>query len=164
MNEAHLHLLINHFPIVGTIFAAGILIAGLILKNPIINKIAFILFVSCAAFTAISMKTGEGAEEIAERLPNITHELIHEHEEKAETFALFTYINAALSIIGLFFIIRKNPLAKTMTYLILILAAITIFFSKDVGTTGGEIRHTEIRSDFVPAHESNSEAETEHND
>lgn len=105
------------------------------------------------------MNTGEGTEKIVENLPNISYQLIHEHEEKAETFALFTYINAALSVIGLFFTIKKNLAAKTISFLVLILAAITIFFSKNVGTTGGKIRHTEIRSDFVPTQESDSKNE-----
>ena len=33
MNEAHLHMVVNHFPIIGTILAIGILIAGLLSKN-----------------------------------------------------------------------------------------------------------------------------------
>jgi hypothetical protein len=31
MNDAHLHLLVNHFPIIGTIFGLGILITGMLL-------------------------------------------------------------------------------------------------------------------------------------
>jgi putative effector of murein hydrolase LrgA (UPF0299 family) len=33
MNDAHLHLIVNHFPIMGTILGLGILIVGLFLKN-----------------------------------------------------------------------------------------------------------------------------------
>jgi uncharacterized membrane protein len=33
MNDAHLHMVVNHFPIIGTILAIGILIAGLFTKN-----------------------------------------------------------------------------------------------------------------------------------
>ena len=33
MNDAHLHLVVNHFPIIGTILGLGILIAGIVLKN-----------------------------------------------------------------------------------------------------------------------------------
>ena len=64
MNDAHLHLLVNHFPIIGTIFALGILIAGIFLKNNSIKNTAFILLIIATIFGAISMSTGEGAEEI----------------------------------------------------------------------------------------------------
>ena len=33
MNDAHLHLLVNHFPIIGTVFGLGVLISGILLKN-----------------------------------------------------------------------------------------------------------------------------------
>jgi uncharacterized membrane protein len=33
MNDAHLHMVVNHFPIIGTIFGFGVLIVGLVLKN-----------------------------------------------------------------------------------------------------------------------------------
>ena len=32
MNDAHLHMVVNHFPIIGTIFGLGILITGIVLK------------------------------------------------------------------------------------------------------------------------------------
>jgi hypothetical protein len=33
MNDAHLHLVVNHFPIIGTILGLGTLVAGILLKN-----------------------------------------------------------------------------------------------------------------------------------
>ena len=33
MNDAHWHLVVNHFPIIGTILALGTLLTGLLLKN-----------------------------------------------------------------------------------------------------------------------------------
>ncbi len=68
MNDAHLHMVVNHFPIIGTIFGLGILIAGLIFKNTATKNVAYVLFVVAAIFAAFSMGTGEGAEEIAEKL------------------------------------------------------------------------------------------------
>ena len=37
MNDAHLHMVVNHFPIIGTIFGLGILITGIVMKNNIIK-------------------------------------------------------------------------------------------------------------------------------
>ena len=39
MNDAHLHLVVNHFPIIGTIFGLGLLIAGLIFKNQTLKNL-----------------------------------------------------------------------------------------------------------------------------
>ena len=42
MNDAHLHLVVNHFPIIGTILGLGILIAGIVLKNKFYLLILYI--------------------------------------------------------------------------------------------------------------------------
>jgi uncharacterized membrane protein len=59
MNDAHLHLVVNHFPIIGTILGLGTLVAGILLKNNSV-KIPYCLFVVSAIFAALSMATGGG--------------------------------------------------------------------------------------------------------
>ncbi len=76
MNDAHLHLLINHFPIVGTIFGFGILLTGIIIKNKSIQNTAYIIFIICMIFGKASMFTGEKAENIVENL-GISKSVIH---------------------------------------------------------------------------------------
>jgi uncharacterized membrane protein len=71
MNDAHLHMIVNHFPIIGTILGLGILITGIILKNNSVKNTAYGLFIVATIFVALSMGTGEGAEELLEDMPNI---------------------------------------------------------------------------------------------
>lgn len=145
MNDAHLHMVVNHFPIIGTIFGLGILIIGLILKNNSAKNIAYVLFIICAILSFAAMYTGEGAEEIVEDMPTIGHQIIHEHEELAEKFALIMYITGFFSLISLVANIKNHKLAKPLSFLTLTLALVATILSKSVGTSGGEIRHTEIR-------------------
>ena len=107
MNDAHLHMVVNHFPIIGTIFGLGILIAGIFFKNSVIKNVAYVIFVVAAIFSAVSMATGEGAEEIAEKLPSVTDQIIHEHEEMAEKLALVLYVLGGISLIGFFMNIKN---------------------------------------------------------
>ena len=146
MNDAHLHLLVNHFPIIGTIFGLGILITGLLLKNNSVKNTAYILFIVAAIFTAFSMGTGEGAEELVEELPSIGKQIIHEHEEIAEKFVIIMYLTGFLGLLSFYTSIKKHKLAKTFSLITLALALVATVFAKSVGTTGGEIRHTEIRA------------------
>jgi uncharacterized membrane protein len=145
MNDAHLHLVVNHFPIIGTILGLGILIAGLILKNNSVKNTAYFLFIVAAIFAFMSMATGEGAEELVEDMPNIGHEIIHEHEEMAEKLALVLYLLGIVSIVGLYTNFKKNPKSNLVSYFAVIIAAVGVFLAQQTGTTGGEIRHTEIR-------------------
>jgi uncharacterized membrane protein len=160
MNDAHLHMMVNHFPIVGTILGLGILIAGLIFKNNTIKNTAYCLFIVAAVFAFASMNTGEGAEEIAEKLPNVTDKIIHEHEEMAEKLALALYALGLISIVGLSMNTKKHSKANLVSFLALTIGAVGVFLAQQTGTTGGEIRHTEIRANAlgtVDANHNNSE-------
>jgi uncharacterized membrane protein len=139
-------MVVNHFPIIGTIFGLGILIAGVFMKNTVIKNVAYILFVIAAIFAAVSMATGEGAEEIAEKLPSVTDQIIHEHEEMAEKLALVLYALGLISLLGLYLNFKKHTKAAAVSYIALVVAIIGVFFGKQTGTTGGEVRHTEIRT------------------
>jgi uncharacterized membrane protein len=146
MNDAHLHMVVNHFPIIGTIFGFGILVVGSILKNKTIRNVSYCLFVVAALFAAVSMATGDGAEEMVEDMPNIGRQIIHEHEEMAEKLALVLYLLGVVSIAGLFLNIKNNAKEKMISFIGLTIAAVAIFLAQQTGTTGGEIRHTEIRA------------------
>lgn len=167
MNDAHLHMVVNHFPIIGTILGAGILIAGIFLKNNTIKNVAYFLFVVAAVFAAVSMATGEGAEEMVEDMPTVGHDIIHEHEEIAEKLALSLYVLGVVSLFGLYANIKKISQAKLAAILTLVISVIAIYFAQLTGTTGGEIRHTEIRDNATGAQATTnaaSETETEHED
>jgi uncharacterized membrane protein len=146
MNDAHLHMVVNHFPIIGTIFGFGILIFGLILKNKTLQNTSYVLFIVAAIFGALSMGTGEGAEELVEDMPNIGKQIIHEHEELAEKLAVLLYVLGGLSLIGLYLNFKNNAKAKLLSFFVLVIAAVGLFLVQKVGTSGGEIRHTEIRA------------------
>ena len=146
MTDAHLHLVVNHFPIIGTIFGFGILLAGIVLKNNTVKNVSYVLFIIAAIFAAFSMGTGEGAEEAVEDMPNIGKQIIHEHEEIAEKLALVLYVLGVVSLLGLYTNFKNQTKAKLISYVALVTAAVGVFLAQQVGTTGGEVRHTEIRA------------------
>ena len=167
MNDAHLHMVVNHFPIIGTILGAGILLAGILFKNNTVKNVAYVLFVVAAVFAAVSMATGEGAEEMVEDMPTVGHDIIHEHEEIAEKLALSLYVLGVVSLFGLYANIKKISQAKLAAILTLVISVIAIYFAQLTGTTGGEIRHTEIRENATGAEATTnaaSETETEQED
>jgi uncharacterized membrane protein len=161
MNDAHLHLVVNHFPIIGTIFGLGILIAGLVLKNNSIKNTAYVLFIVAAIFAFLSMYTGEGAEEMVEDMPNIGKQIIHEHEELAEKLAILLYATAFFSLVSLYTSVKNHKFAKMSSYITLILAIAATVLGSFVGTSGGEIRHTEIRDTTVNLDVDKSNANSE---
>ncbi len=156
MNDAHLHLVVNHFPIIGTILGLGILIAGIVLKNNTTKNVAYVLFIVAAIFAAFSMYTGEGAEELVEDIPTVGKKIIHEHEEIAEKLAIVLYFLGVVSIVGLIANVKNWVKANLVSYLALTIALVAVFLAQQVGTSGGEIRHTEIRPNAITGAEQNA--------
>ncbi len=144
MNNAHLHLVFNHFPIIGLFFGIGISAFGILKKQIILANTAYVIFIFCLLMAQAAMITGEGAEEIVEEL-GISHAVIHEHEEKAETFVKVLYALGVFSVFGLVANAKKHTKATLVSYVVLVLAIGAAVLAQSVGTSGGEIRHTEIR-------------------
>lgn len=165
MNQAHLHMILNHFPIIGLIFGIGVLFYGIIKKHNILVNTAYVIFIICMILTKATMMTGEGAEEVAEGL-GISHDLIHTHEEFAETYMKALYVLGIVSILGLVANIKKHSKALIISFIVMILAIVSAVLSKSVGTSGGEIRHTEIRENANNSNASieNKEQELDNDD
>ncbi len=160
MNQAHLHMVFNHFPIIGLFFGIGILAYGIFKKQTILVNTAYVMFIVCMVMAKATMMTGEGAEEIVEEL-GISHDIIHEHEEIAETFMKILYTLGILSILGIVANVKKHAKAAIVSYVVLVLAIGSAVLSKSVGTSGGEIRHTEIRENATISNASKESKEQE---
>lgn len=158
MNQAHLHLLFNHLPILGTLFGLLILAGGFFLKNDAVKRTALGMFVLSGVFAIPAYLTGEGAEEVVESLPGVTENLIEAHEEMAN---IFLWMVGALGLIAAatFYTDLRAKKAAPMLYTLTFVAAIgTMVFAQRVGASGGEIRHTEIRSGATTAAVENGQA------
>ena len=146
MNQAHFHLVVNHLPIIFPIVGLLILIGGIIFRSEIIKRAAYFIFIIGSLSALVAMNSGEGAEEIAENLPGVTDSIIHEHEEAAELFASVGYLLGAVSLLALWANWMKKGFSSILSYVVLLISLVIIILGKQAGTTGGEIRHTEIRT------------------
>ncbi len=149
MDATHLHLILTHFPIVGTIIGIGILAYGQFAKNDDIKKVALITFIVMAILTIPVYLTGEEAEESVEHIAGVSERLIENHEELAEKAIWLMGLLGILSVINFFAIIRKLSFAKTMSLITLVVSLGTFGLFAKVGNEGGKIRHSEIRTSNV---------------
>jgi uncharacterized membrane protein len=149
MNPAHLHLIFNHFPIIIPIIGFLVMLVGFAIRSELLKRTALGLFILGALFTLPAFGTGEDAEELIENIPGIEEKYIESHEEAAEIFAYLSYGLGVFSLIGFWANWKQKPLANSISVAVLLLAVVVLFFAKEAGTTGGEIRHPEIREGFV---------------
>lgn len=145
MNQAHLHLLLTHLPIVGVLVGLLTLLGGYLFRSPGVKRTALGIFVF-AALTAIpTFLTGEGAEEVVEDLAGVSENLIGRHEQVATVFLWLSAALGLLSLATLLADLRNLKFAKALYLTALLLATASTGAATLAGLTGGEIRHTEIR-------------------
>lgn len=115
MNQAYLHIVLNHFPVLLIPFAAIVLVFAMRTGHQATVKFALILFVLAAATAIPAYLTGEGAEDIVEKIAGVTHDAIEEHED-AGYFALVSSLIAGTSAaISLFLNGNKRKWALRLT-------------------------------------------------
>ena len=86
---------------------------------------------------------------MVEDFPGIGKAIIHEHEEIAEKLAIVLYLLSGISILGLILNVQKHSKAKFISFVAVVVAVLGVYLAILVGTSGGEIRHTEIREESV---------------
>lgn len=151
MNGVYLHLLLNHLPVIGTIFGLLLLLFALLRQSEEGKRIALGVFVFAALAAVPTYLTGEPAEEVAESLPGVTKAFIESHEEAA-LFALIAIgLTGLVSLVGLWLARRAEKLPPWMVVAPLALALIASGLLSWTANLGGQIRHTEIRQDFNPS-------------
>ena len=144
-NAAHLHLVLNHIPIVATYGSLLVLITGYILKNQTVRQTGLVLLVAASVFAIPAYLTGDPAEDILEAAGQANHNFIEEHEELAEGVVWFCVTTGLLSLIAFVTSLRKMNIAKPLTLIVTVASLGCSIALYKVGETGGEIRHTEIR-------------------
>lgn len=146
MNGAHLHLVLNHFPLVGMFFSIIVLAVSFRIKNDSIKRLGLFLVVLTGVFTVASFLTGEPAEEVVEHLAGISKDLIHDHEEAAEKAAWIIWVTSVLSLVGLIFEIKKKKILPWIVPVVFVLSIVSVVTMSWSNNLGGKINHQEIRA------------------
>lgn len=149
MDATHIHLMVNHVPLLATIFSLLILGWGMFKHNESFQNLAMIGFIIAGVFSIIALQSGEGAEDIVENLPGVTESFIHNHEEAAET-TNWIAIAVALVSLGGFGVRRlKATFMRTYLWILLLGSVVSAGMFSYTAYLGGQIRHTEIRPDVT---------------
>jgi uncharacterized membrane protein len=161
MNWAYIHVILNHFPIVGVIIGTLILIAGMAFKNEGIKISGLGTLVFAALMAVVVDLTGDPAKETVKGMPDIVQSLVSRHEDIASV-ALFLIIPAGLlAALTLYSIYKKERSVRFLLIITLVLSLISCAAMGYAGRTGGQIRHTEFRNDatkqYIIEHQNDKE-------
>jgi len=148
MNWAHVHLMLNHLPVVGTVFGVLLLLLALLRKSEELKRVSLGIFVLTALLALPVYFTGEPAEKVVEHLPGVTEPLIEEHEDAALFALLMAAGTGVVALAGLILFRRAERLPGWIVGAALVLSLATSGLMGWTANRGGRIRYTEIRADF----------------
>jgi hypothetical protein len=141
---AHLHLLVNHSPIFGSLFALALLIASYFTSADIFRRTAFVVLIATAIGGAAADLSGDAAEEAVKGLPGIKQELIDAHSHMGDKAYILAGILGVLALIALVRW-RRKPVPGSVTLVAVLATAFVGGAFIYTGLLGGQIRHTEVR-------------------
>jgi uncharacterized membrane protein len=144
MNQTHIHLVITHLPIFGSILGALVLLQAIYTKSKATVNAAYSVFILSALGAGIAYFTGEAAEESVEHLQGVSKHLIHEHEEAALYSLISLIVLGCVSLLGFFFSVSMSPLASNTSKVVLVISLLSFILIARTGYMGGQIRHDEI--------------------
>lgn len=150
LSGAHLHLLVNHAPIFGSLFALALLVASYFTSAETFRRTAFVVLIATAIAGAIADLSGDSAKDAIRGFPGVRREVIDAHEQMADKAY---YLGDVLGVLALVALIRwrRRPVPAAATLVAVLATAFVGGAFVYTGLLGGQIRHTEVRPDATKA-------------
>lgn len=145
MNGPHLHLALNHLPVVGSLGIAILLAVAILPAGRAFRRLALAALVVVALAGLLAFFSGEGAEEGIENLPGVESTRIEEHEDMARVALIGLELAGVIGLAGLL-AFRRRAIPGSLIAVALIVDLGAAALLARVATLGGEIRHEEIRA------------------
>lgn len=156
LNLAHLHIVINHVPVILTPVALCILAYAAWRRSDAVARVAL----GVAAVAAVSAGgvylTGDPAEAIVTHIPDAAgatrdavRMLVHQHQDAALWAGIIVGLLGLLALWSLWQYRRETTLPRWTVTTALVLAAFGTAVMARTAYLGGQIRHPEARPGFV---------------
>lgn len=150
MSWTHLHLMINHLPVLGAPALLLVLGWALLRRSPGVARAALWGTVLLAPAAQIVSLTGEQSEDRLEHVVAIDEAVVERHEELGEIATRVLIVTAVIAAIALWRS-RRAPGTRLLPGTVLAGLLATSGLMAYSAWTGGMIRHTEIRADGAAA-------------
>jgi len=147
MDPVHLHLFLNHFPVICSILSVPLFLYAYWRKSDELKQLALLVLIFAAVVTIPVYLSGEPTEDAVEKLAGVSHDLIEQHEDAAYFAMISMMITGVISLIGFILMMaKKTAAAKFLVLVALLLAVGSAGLMARTSNLGGQIRHSEIRT------------------
>lgn len=147
---AHFHLLVNHAPIFGSIFAFLLLAASYFKSPDVLRKTAFVVIIATALAGAAADLSGDAAKDAIRGFPGVKREVVNAHQDMGDKAYILGGILGVLAL-GALIRWRRTPVPGNATAVMTLATAFVMGAMLYTGLLGGQVRHTEVRPNATPA-------------
>lgn len=143
MNWAHVHLILNHIPVLGVLFGLLLLAWGMVRGNESIQRVALATFFVAALVAIPVFLTGEPSEDAVEHLAGTAESAIETHEDAAVLSLISVELLGLIAVLS--FLRRRAGLSRYVMRAALVTSVVTAGLMARTANLGGKIRHAELR-------------------
>jgi uncharacterized membrane protein len=161
MDPVHLHLMLNHFPVIGMVLGFFLFLLAVRKRSGDLIKASLGGFILLAVLAVPTYLSGAWAEEGVEHLPGVSESIIGQHEDAAAVALIGVAILGIMSLTGLMMFRKQGQFPAWFMMLTLALSLVTVGMMAYTGNLGGKVRHTELRN--TPAQSAEADHGEGHN-
>jgi hypothetical protein len=146
VNLAHLHLLMNHVPTVGSVAALGLLLLAFVRRNEHLKHVGLELLFVIAVLTLPVYVSGVAAHFELRKVPEISNDAMLVHQDAALIGFAVMELAGFVAWVALWQWRRRGRPGQGLVPGAMVLLALALVVMARAATLGGEIRHPEIRA------------------
>lgn len=146
MDPVHLHLILNHIPVLGAFFSLALLAWSFVRRSEEMKQLALVVTLIAGMSAGPAYLTGEKSEDAFEKKAGESAETFLEPHEKAAKIALtLALITGGAAGVLLFYGLRKGETPDMGRNGIALLAFVLAISMSYTANLGGKAAHPEIR-------------------
>ncbi|HEU0011032.1 MAG TPA: hypothetical protein VFT34_14535 [Verrucomicrobiae bacterium] len=153
MNWAHLHLALNHIPVLGTVLVLVLLCAAMLRRSDELKKVCLCGFVVLAVVSVLIKFSGDFAFQSVADAGWLVESAVIAHEDAANQATAGMFVVGLLAAAGLFLLRQVRSAPRWLLGALFLTAFVTFLLMARAANLGGRIRHTEIRPLEMPPNE-----------
>jgi putative copper export protein len=145
MNWAHLHVALNHIPVLGTLLVFALFCAAMLRRSDELKKVCLGAFVVLALVSVLIKFTGDYAFQSVAKADWIEESVVTAHDDAANQATTGMIVLGLLAASGLFLLRTVKSLPRWLMGTLFVAAFVAFLLMARAANLGGRIRHTEIR-------------------
>jgi uncharacterized membrane protein len=143
----HVHMILNHVPTVGFVFAIAFFVVALLTDNDLMKRSSLVLFVICSVVGVPTYVSGTASMWALTQpvIPEISKAVINAHRDMALLTLFGLAFTGAAAWIELWRYRYSGRFSRSSLTLVMLFALVTLAIMAETGHRGGQINHPEIR-------------------